>query len=148
MVVKMLEYKRMEGGVWRSPGPLVHFLGSQEAGQPGCKNKDLLVAILRWLDHNFKYGPKKIWPLRRGGQPGRESKDLLEEILPERDDNFRYGPCSATEVTKFRNWIWALRRGVNLEARGILSSVSLKRGLIIFSQQALFPDKGFLLAQK
>ena len=59
MVVKMLEYKTVEVGVWRSPGPLAHFLGSQEAGQPECRNKDLLVEILLWLDHIFEYGPKK-----------------------------------------------------------------------------------------
>ena len=34
-------------------------LASQEGGRPECKNKDLLVEILLWLYHNFKYGPKK-----------------------------------------------------------------------------------------
>ena len=57
MVAKMLENMKMEVGVWRSPGPLVHFLGSQEGGRPGWASKDLLIQILLGRDDNFRYGP-------------------------------------------------------------------------------------------
>ena len=148
MVVKMLEYMKMEVGVWRSPGPLVHFLGSQEAGQPGRASKELLEEILLWRDHDCKYGPysatkvtkswEKIFGLLGSGSTwGQDGDPIMCGIESGRRWFFTTGPFlwhgSSLNKNRTQNLCNFDTRTVSLRHHGFKSSSHWAAHLLIKS---------------